>query len=263
MNAPPLAPPPLPRPASSAVERAGLVPPAALDASTRAALVARLAADPACGWLGLDAAPARRGDVAERLVDAFLLFLRARFEAEAAEAEALRGLSGAGPSSSSGWPSAPPAPAPRAEALGCAPAVAAVWAALAELAPEAYGRLCEACFGRLLPVEPAAGADAVAATWAWLCACPATAAAAAESLARISDRGDDHAGALAHMLAFGGADLYPTAQAVADSPEPDVSSDEEEEPGVGGGGGGDGSGSAAAAAAARVGAAAGDDEELF
>jgi len=190
------------------------VPPLSLDLDARARIVARLAGDPAAGWLGLDAASDSREAVAERLVDAFVLFARARFEAEAAEAAA-----GAGGG------------AARAGELGCSPAVAAVWAAFADVAPEAYGRFCDAHFGRPLPVEGASDASRVAATWAWLTGCSNTAGFVSEQLAQLA-AGDDHAATLAHMLAWGGTDLLSTAvaastaRAPAPSPEPDIESDE-------------------------------------
>ena len=210
---------------SSAPGHSGLVPPLSLDLDARARIVARLADDPAAGWLGLDAAADSREAVAERLVDAFVLFARARFEAEAAEA------AGGG--------------AARAGELGCSPAVAAVWAAFADASPEAYGRFCDAHFGRPLPVEGASDASRVAATWAWLTGCSNTAGIVSEQLAQLA-AGDDHAATLAHMLAWGGTDLLSTAVAASTarapaSPEPDVESDE----GGGDEGVGDGDGAAA------------------
>ena len=212
---------------SAAPERPGLVPPLSLDLDARARIVARLAGDPAAGWLGLDAASDSREAVAERLVDAFVLFARARFEAEAAEAAA--GATGAA----------------RAGELGCSPAVAAVWAAFADASSEAYGRFCDAHFGRPLPVEGASDASRVAATWAWLTGCSNTAGFVSEQLAQLA-AGDDHAATLAHMLAWGGTDLLSTAVAASTarapaSPEPDVESDE----GGGDEGAGDGDGAAA------------------
>ena len=172
--------------ASGPSER-GLVPPRALDPHLRASLVDLIARDPSAAWL---ARP-----VIEALIELFLFYMRALYESESS-CEAGAGI------------------LPPPSALGCAPAIAAVWRAFASSFPDEYGRFCEAHFGRLVPTPTDGHAvGEVATTLAFVAGCAPLEAQLEEYLA-IAGGGDDDM-ALALLLAGCGRDLFSSAVTTA------------------------------------------------